>query len=89
MPGIGFGGVHFNQNTRPSGSGSAWLPNTATEFLVTPGISAEVHLGKVALIPELQYGLAHIPALAYSVQPNGLLASVRVVLAFEIDRIRQ
>ena len=89
MPGIGFGAVHFDQATRPSGSGSAWQSSAATEFMATPGIAAEFHLGKVALIPDLQYRLAHVPALPYSVQPNGLIASVRVVLAFEINRIRQ
>ena len=52
-------------------------------------MAAEIHLGRLALIPELQYGLGHAPMLAYPVQPSGLLASVRVVLAFEIDRIKQ
>jgi hypothetical protein len=90
MPGIAFGAAKFTQSTRPSGSGSAWQSSTATEFMAAPGIAAEFHVARqVALIPELQYRLAHVPALPYSIQPNGVIASVRVVLAFEISRIRQ
>ena len=89
MPGVGFGAAQFTQDTRAVGAAGSWQSSRTTEFFAAPGAAVEVSLGRIALVPELQYGLSTQPRLAYPVQPQGLLASVRIVMTFEIDRIRQ
>ena len=90
LPGVGFGAASFRQDSRPGGAASTpWQTTSATEFFASPGVAAKVSLGRFALIPEVQYSLATQPRLSYPAPHNGLLASVRVVMTFEIDRIRQ
>lgn len=59
------------------------------EFLAAPGIAAEVHVARLALIPELQYRLAGDPELAQPVQHRGPVASLRLVIPVEVGRIRR
>ena len=89
MPGFGIGAARFVQDARASGSGAAWRTSTTTELFVTPGVAVQIPLGGVAIIPEIQYCIAPHPRLPYPVEHQGLLLSVRAVVTFETDRIRQ
>jgi hypothetical protein len=89
IPGVGIGLTRFAQDTRASGSGAAWETFTTTELLVTPGIAVQIPLGRVSVIPEIQYGLCPHPRLPFPMDHQGLLLSVRTVITFETDRIRQ
>lgn len=82
VPGVGLGAARFAQ-----GAGGAWVHKT--EFLATPGVAVEVHAGRVALIPELQYSLAGDPELARPARHRGLVASLRLVIPIEVRRIRR
>jgi hypothetical protein len=82
VPGVSLGAMRFAQH---AGSGRAHK----VEFLAAPGIAAELHVARVALIPELQYSLAGDPELTQPVQHRGLVASLRLVIPIEVGRIRR
>jgi hypothetical protein len=57
--------------------------------MAAPGVSVEFPVGPVSLLPELQYSFAGSPStLPRRVQHRGLLASLRLVITFEVGRIR-
>ena len=89
MPGVGIGLTRFVQDARASGSGAAWQTSTATELLITPGIAVLIPFGRMAIIPEVQYALCPHPRVPFPMDHQGLLLSVRTVITFETDRIRQ
>lgn len=80
--GLSLGAARFAQR-----AGSARAHKV--EFLGAPGIAGELHVGPVALIPELQYSLAGDPQLPQPVRHRGLVASVRLVIPIEVSRIRR
>jgi hypothetical protein len=82
VPGLSFGAVRFAQR-------APGIADHATEFLAAPGVSVEVQVWRVALIPELQYHLAGEPALPSPVDHRGLVGSLRLVIPLEIGRIRR
>lgn len=82
VPGLGLGALRFAQR-------APGVSEHATEFLATLGVSVEVHAGRGALIPELQYSLAGDPELARPVRHRGLVASLRLVIPIEVGRIRR
>ena len=82
VAGVSLGAVRFAQR-------SASVRAHKVEFLGAPGIAAEVHLARVALIPELQYAWAGDPELPQPVRHHGLVASVRFVVPIEVGRIRR
>lgn len=89
MPGFGIGGARYVQDARASGSGAAWTTATTTEVFFTPGVAVQIPIGNFALIPEIQYCIGPHPRVPYPVEHQGLLLSVRAVITFETDRIRQ
>ncbi len=82
VPGVSLGTMRFAQH-----AGSARAHKV--EFLAAPGLAVEVHVARVALIPELQYSLAGDPELAQPVRHRGLVASLRLVIPIEVRRIRR
>ena len=86
LPGVGLGWLHFTQNVRPA-AGSETVRH-GDEFLATPGVAVEIHLARLALIPELQYSLSGSPDLPYPVGHAGAVATLRVVIPFEVGRVR-
>ncbi len=92
VPGLSVGFVRFAQRGRApaAGGGSTVTAEHETEFLAAPGVSVSVPAGPVALIPELRYNFAGSPSnLPWRVPHRGLLASLRLVITFEVGRIRQ
>lgn len=82
VPSLSLGAVRFAQR-------APGIAEHATEFLAAPGVSVEVPVGPVALIPELQYHLAGDPDLPSRVDHRGLVASLRLVITREMGRIRR
>ena len=82
VPGVSLGAMRFAQH-----AGSARAHKV--EFLAAPGVAVEVHVARVALIPELQYSLAGDPELTQPVPHRGLVASMRLVIPIEVGRIRR
>lgn len=82
VAGVSLGAVRFAQR---SGSTRAHK----VEFLGAPGLAAELHVARIALIPELQYAWAGDPELPQAVRHHGLVASVRLVVPIEVGRIRR
>lgn len=60
----------------------------AIEFVGGPSLSVQAHLAGLVLIPEMQYQWAGSPDLPWPVSHQGPVASLRVVVPFEVDRIR-
>lgn len=82
VAGLSLGAERFAQHV-----GSA--RTHTVEFVAAPGIAAELHVARLALIPELQYSLAGDPELAQPVQHRGLVVSLRLVIPVEVGRIRR
>jgi hypothetical protein len=82
VPGLSLGALRFAQR-------AAGVSRHATEFLAAPGAAVELHLARVALIPELQYVLAGDPELPSPVGHRGAVASLRLVIPLEVGRIRR
>jgi len=92
VPSLSVGFVRFRQRARApaAGGGSTVTAEHETEFLAAPGVSVSMPVGPLALIPELQYNFAGSPSnLPWRVPHRGLLASLRLVITFEVGRIRQ
>ena len=87
MPGVSLGVLRFAQRTDSAGVNPP--THRAAEFLFSPGLAAEIHVGGAAIIPEVQWSLAGRPDLPFSAPHRGLVASVRCVLVTEIGRIRR
>jgi hypothetical protein len=84
VPSVSVGVNQFTQRAvQPSASGHS------REFLMAPGVAVEMHVGRIALIPEMQYYLAGSPNLPWPVDHRALVASVRLVFLSEIRRIRR
>lgn len=88
--GASLGSVRFQQNRlqllvpeTPSETTEAW------EFLVAPSVAVYFRAGRLLIAPEFQWGLAGDPDFPVHVSHRGPAFYLRVVVPFEIDRIRQ
>ena len=85
VPGISLGATRFAQQAdSPAGIASEY----DVAFLAAPGLSVYARLGALLVIPELQYFLGRNPKLPWPVEHRGLAASMRLVVPFEVSRIR-
>lgn len=87
--GTSIGSVRFQQDSLLPGT-RAVPPETteAWEFLVAPSLTAYFRVGRFLIAPEFQWGLAGDPDLGIHVTHRGPAFYLRLVLPFEIDRIR-
>lgn len=81
------GAVWFAQRVGGPAVASAATEH-AIEFVGGPSLSVQAHLAGLVLIPEIQYQWAGNPDLPWPVSHQGPVASLRVVVPFEVDRIR-
>ncbi|HET9707897.1 MAG TPA: hypothetical protein VFP39_06315 [Gemmatimonadales bacterium] len=82
VPSLSLGALRYAQR----GAGST---AHSIEFLAAPGLSVEVPLARIALIPELQFYFAGKPDnLPVPVTHRGLLTSLRLVVPIEVSRFR-
>lgn len=88
VAGVTIGAVRFSQQSEPTGGGT---PQSAArvEFLFAPNFSAQLRVSRFLLIPEFVYSFAGSPDLRWPVDHQGPIFSLRVVLPFEVQRIRR
>ncbi len=87
VPGVALGAALFAQRA-DAPPGGAVVSAHAIEFFAAPGLSAQVRLAGLRFIPEIQYFLAGNPDLPWPVSHRGPATSLRIVVPFEVDRIR-
>ena len=84
MPGVTIGDAHFTQLQKRLGVEGVIARD---ELWVAPGVAAEIHLGRLAIIPEVQYALAGRTEFPFEVARGGMMMSVRLVWTKELRRI--
>lgn len=90
MPGISLGVLRFSQQVDdPMVEGGFGPPAIATEFYPAPTLAVLIRVKGIHLIPEIQADLAGDPSnLPAPVSHRGVMVGLRVVIPFEVDRIR-
>lgn len=88
VPGASVGVARFAQRSAGPTGGPLTGSEHATEFFAAPGLSVQAHVIGLVFIPEMQYYLVGNPDLSWPVSYRGPVASLRVVVSFEVDRIR-
>jgi hypothetical protein len=90
MPGISLGALRFSQQVDdPLTEGGFGPPAIATEFYPAPTLAVLIRVKGIHLIPEIQADLAGDPSnLPAPVSHRGVMFGLRVVIPFEVDRIR-
>jgi len=82
VPSLSLGALRYAQRAAGSTAHSV-------EFLAAPGLSVEIPVAHIALIPELQFYFAGKPDnLPVPVTHRGLLTSLRFVVPIEVSRFR-
>jgi hypothetical protein len=82
VPSLSLGALRYAQR-------AAGIHTHSVEFLAAPGLSVEIPVARVALIPEVQFYLAGKPSnLSVPVTHRGLLTSLRLVVPIEVSRFR-
>ncbi len=92
IPGVSLGALRFVQRQRlidDTGVLLATSTRHAVEFLASPGVSVEIHAGRFAVIPEIQWSLSGNPDLPFLAAHSGPVVSLRLVRSLEIGRVRR
>ncbi len=90
VAGVTIGAVRFAQHAEPVSPGTGPLQSSSrVELLLAPNLSVQLRVSPFLLIPEFVYSFAGSPDLRWPVQHQGPLLSLRVVLPFEVQRIRR
>jgi hypothetical protein len=79
VPGIALGAMRFNQRDNET--------THATKFVFATGLSVQVRVAGLLVVPEVQFYAARNPDLALPADHRGAVAAVRVVFPFEVGRI--
>jgi len=89
IPGVSLGVLRFSQQVDdPMVEGGFGTPTIATEFYPAPTLAVLIRVKGIHLIPEIQADLAGDPDLPAPVSHRGVMFGLRVVIPFEVDRIR-
>ncbi len=88
VPGASLGWARFAQRVGPPAGGQSVVREHSTAFFGAPSVSLQARVAGLLVIPELQYYLAGDPELPQPVSHRGLVASLRIVVPFEVGRIR-
>ncbi len=90
VAGVTIGAVRFTQQAEPVSAGTGTPQSSAgLEFLLAPNLSVQLRVSRFLLIPEFVYSFAGAPDLRWPVDQQGPLLSLRVVMPFEVQRIRR
>ena len=89
VAGVTIGAIRLAQQVTPvpSGTGAA-STEVAVEFLAAPNVSVQLRALGLLVIPEVMYTFTGAPDFRWPVDRRGPVFSVRVVLPFEVQRIR-
>jgi hypothetical protein len=88
VAGVTIGAVRFSQQSEPTGGGTP-QSSARVEFLFAPNFSAQLRVSRFLLIPEFVYSFAGSPDMRWPVDHQGPILSLRVVIPFEVQRIRR
>ena len=90
VAGVTIGAVRFAQHAEPVSPGTG-APQSASrvEFLLAPNFSVQLRVSRFLLIPEFVYSFAESADLRWPVDHQGPILSLRVVMPFEVQRIRR
>jgi len=83
---VSLGVAQFAQRGNPT---TGPVAGYSKEFFAAPGLAMEVSVGRVAVIPEVQYYLTGHSELTWPVHNRGLAVSLRLVFLAELRRIRR
>jgi hypothetical protein len=83
------GATGFHQTQVRMDPGGTTATTAAWEFTAAPSITMYFRLGRILIAPEIQWDLAGDPDFPVHVPHRGPLFYLRLVLPFEVDRIRQ
>ena len=86
LPMVSLGVVQFAQRGYPT---TGPVAGHSKEFFAAPGLAMEVSVGRIAVIPEVQYYFTGDTELTWPVHNRGLAVSVRLVFLAEVRRIRR
>ncbi|HET9384345.1 MAG TPA: hypothetical protein VFO67_04295 [Gemmatimonadales bacterium] len=89
VAGVTIGAVRFAQRAEPVSATGTPQSSSGVEFLLAPNCSVQLRVSRFLLIPEFVYSFAGSPDLRWPVQHQGPLLSLRVVMPFEVQRIRR
>jgi hypothetical protein len=90
VAGVTIGAVRFAQRAEPVSPGTgAAQSSSRVEFLLAPNFSAQLRVSRFLLIPEFVYSFAGSPDMRWPVDHQGPILSLRVVMPFEVQRIRR
>jgi hypothetical protein len=90
VAGVTIGAVRFSQQGEPV-SPTTGPPQSSSrvEFLLAPNLSVQLRVSRFLVIPEFVYSFAGSPDQRWPVDHNGAIVSLRVVMPFEVQRIRR
>ena len=90
VAGVTIGAVRFAQRAEPVSPGTgAPQSSTRVEFLMAPNLSVQLRVSRFLVIPEFVYSFAGSPDQRWPVDHHGPMLSLRVVMPFEVQRIRR
>ena len=90
VAGVTIGAVRFAQRAEPVSPGTgAAQSSSRVEFLMAPNLSVQLRVSRFLVIPEFVYSFVGSPDLRWPVGSQGPILSLRVVTAFEVQRIRR
>lgn len=84
MPGATLGVAWFAQHV----GGAAARSFRTAKFTAGPSLSVQAHMAGLVFVPEIKYLWAGDPELPWPIAHQGPVASLRLVIPFEVDRIR-
>ncbi len=88
--GVTIGAMRFSQRAEPVSPGTGTPQSSArAEFLLAPNFSVQLRVSRFLLIPEFVYSFAGSPDMRWPVDHQGPILSLRVVMPFEVQRIRR
>jgi hypothetical protein len=89
--GLTIGATRYGQLTNPLGTGGTETSTTTggTEFLIAPNLSVQIRALGLLVIPEVMYLLSGSPDLRWPVDYKGPTFGIRLVVPWEVDRIRR
>ncbi|MDH4131749.1 MAG: hypothetical protein OEV95_08060 [Gemmatimonadota bacterium] len=90
VAGVTIGATRYGQETDPLGSGgtAASTSGVATELLVAPNLSVQIRALGLLVIPEVMYPLSGAPDLRWPADRKGAVFALRLVVPFEVQRVR-
>lgn len=90
VAGVTIGAVRFAQQAEPVTPGTgAPQSSSRVDFLLVPNFSFQLRVSRFLVIPEFMYSFAASPDMRWPMDNKGPLLSIRVVTAFEVQRIRR